>query len=50
MRRTADGQAWELLHPQCAGDRAEDLEEVQKMIDAGEAEIATDELRRLLNG
>ena len=50
VRRTADGQAWELLHPRCARYRAEDLEEVQKMIDAGEAEIATDELHWLLNG
>ena len=49
-RKTADGQAWELVHPRCARDRQEDVEEVRKMIDAGEIEIAIDELRWLLNG
>jgi tetratricopeptide (TPR) repeat protein len=50
VRRTADGGAWELVHPRCARDRAEDVEEVRKMIDAGETEIAVDELRWLLSG
>jgi hypothetical protein len=38
------------VHPRCARDRAEDLEEVQAMVDAGEFDIATDELRWLLSG
>ena len=42
--------AWELVHPRCARDREDDLEEVRKMIDAGEVEIATDECRWLLSG
>jgi tetratricopeptide (TPR) repeat protein len=39
-----------LVHPRCAQERLDDLEEVRQMIDAGEVEIATDELRWLLNG
>jgi len=46
----AGEDVWEFLHPRCALDRAEDLEEVRKMIEAEEAEIATDELRWLLGG
>jgi len=38
------------VHPRCAKDRAEDLEEVRKMIDAGEIDIAVDECRWLLSG
>jgi hypothetical protein len=41
---------WELVHPRCARERADDLEEVQKMVDAGEVDIAIDELRWLLSG
>jgi hypothetical protein len=36
------------VHPRCARDTAEDLEEVRLMIDAGELEVARDELRWLL--
>lgn len=36
--------------PPCAVERADDLEEVREMIEAGETEIATDELRYLLSG
>mgnify|MGYP003402440136 CR=1 FL=1 len=36
------------MHPRCARDTAEDLEEVRLMIDVGEHEIARDELRWLL--
>ena len=50
VRKVAGEDAWEFVNPRCAADRAEDLEEVRKMIDAGETEIATDELRWLLNG
>jgi hypothetical protein len=38
------------VHPRCARDRAEDLEEVQMMIEAGETDCALDELRWLLSG
>ncbi len=38
------------VHPRCVRDRAEDLEEVQLMIEAGEPDIALDELRWLLSG
>lgn len=48
VRRTADGRSWLLVHPRCVRDRAEDLEEVRAMIDAGELETAVDELRWLL--
>jgi hypothetical protein len=50
VRRSADGRAWELVLSRAARDRREDLEEVYKMIEAGETEIAIDELRWLLNG
>lgn len=50
VRRKSAEQAWELVHPRCALERAEDLEEVRLMLDAGETEIARDELRWLLNG
>lgn len=46
----AAGNAWVLRHPRCARDRAEDIEEVQMMIDAGELDVAQDELRWLLSG
>jgi hypothetical protein len=49
LRRAGD-DGWELVHPRCVGDRAEDLEEVQAMIAAGEIEIARDEIRWLLEG
>jgi hypothetical protein len=50
VRRTADGRGWVLVHPPCARQRAEDLEEVRAMIEGGEAGIAVDELRWLLGG
>jgi hypothetical protein len=49
VRQLEDG-AWEFVHPRCARDRAEDLEEVHKMVDAGELEVAMDECRWLLSG
>lgn len=50
MRRSTDGKSWVFVHPRCARDRAEDLEEVQMMIESGETDIALDELRWLLSG
>lgn len=50
VRRTTDGRGWLLVHPRCARDRAEDLDEVREMIEAGELDVATDELRWLVSG
>ncbi|TWT99332.1 hypothetical protein Pla108_02690 [Botrimarina colliarenosi] len=50
VRQLAGGSGWALVAPPCAAERAEDLEEVHAMIEAGELEIATDELRYLLSG
>ena len=50
VRRVPQKHAWELVHPRCAKDRAEDIEEVLNMIEGGELEIARDELRWLLEG
>ena len=50
VRQAAGEEAWELVHPRSAHDRNEDLQEVRKMIDAGEVEVARDELRWLLGG
>lgn len=47
--RRAGEDGWELVHPRCAKARAEDIEEVQKMIAAGETDVARDELRWLLD-
>jgi hypothetical protein len=43
------GSDWVLVHPRCARQRREDLEEVEQMIAGGEQEIARDELRWLLD-
>ncbi len=43
-------EGWELVEPRCARDRADDIEEVQTMIAAGEIEIARDEIHWLLQG
>jgi hypothetical protein len=50
VRRSTDGRSWVLVHPRCARDRAEDLDEVRAMIEAGEFDVAVDELRWLLSG
>lgn len=50
MRQVPTENVWEFLHPRCALDRAEDIEEVESMMEAGEVEIAKDELRWLLSG
>lgn len=39
-----------MVHPRSALERADDLEEVEKMLAAGESEIARDELLWLLSG
>jgi hypothetical protein len=50
VRRTADGRGWVFVHPRCARDRAEDIEEVRAIIEAGELDVAIDELRWLVGG
>lgn len=50
VRPARGSNGWELLHPRCALDRKEDMEEVYAMIDGGETDIAIDELRWLLDG
>jgi pentatricopeptide repeat protein len=50
VRRTTDGRAWVFVHPRCARDRAEDIAEVRAMVEAGELEVAVDELRWLVGG
>src|SRR5687768_16906645 len=50
VRQVPGREAWELVHPRCARVRAEDVEEVEAMLAAGEDEVARDELRWLLDG
>ncbi|MEZ6069021.1 MAG: hypothetical protein R3C10_01865 [Pirellulales bacterium] len=50
VRLLDDGASAELVHPRCAAQRREDLEEVEAMLSAGEFEVARDELRWLLDG
>lgn len=40
---------WEFVHPRCARRRREDLEEVEQMLDAGETDVAREELVWLLS-
>ncbi len=48
VQRAPDGNNWVISHPRTVRDCAEDLEEVHAMIEAGEADVAIDELRWLL--
>lgn len=50
IARSTDGRSWVFVHPRCVRERAEDLDEVRAMVDAGELEVAVDELRWLLSG
>ena len=50
MRRPPGEDAWELVLPRCARDRQEDVEEVRKMLEAGEVDVARDECLWLLQG
>jgi hypothetical protein len=50
LRRALQGTAWELVHPPCVQERADDLAEVHAMLTAGEIDIARDELLWLLEG
>lgn len=48
IRRVANTDQWELVHPRCVRQRADDLNEVRQMLAAGETDIARDELIWLL--
>ena len=48
VQRAPSGNSWVISHPRAVRDCAEDMEEVRQMIDAGEADVAIDELRWLL--
>jgi tetratricopeptide (TPR) repeat protein len=46
--RVRGTETWELVHPPCAAERREDLDEIRLMIDAGEFDVAREELLWLL--
>ena len=48
LRRSGADQAWTLVHPRCVRERFDDIDEVRRIIDAGEYDIAIDELRWLV--
>jgi len=48
VRRVPDTNEFELVYPACVRCREADLEEVHKMLEAGEVDVAEDELRWLL--
>jgi tetratricopeptide (TPR) repeat protein len=50
LRRDVGTGDHELVHPRCTRERDEDLQEVHQMVDAGEIDVAIDELRWLLTG
>ena len=50
LRQVSEDTVWEFLHPRCALERADDIQEVETILKAGENEIAMDELRWLLSG
>lgn len=50
LRRVGGQAAWELAHPACCTERADDLAEVHAMLAAGEVDVARDELIWLLEG
>jgi tetratricopeptide (TPR) repeat protein len=50
VRRVPGADTFELVHPPCVEERAEDIEEVYAMLAAGEIDVAVDELRWLLEG
>jgi hypothetical protein len=48
VERARGGQGWVLAHPRDVLECAEDIDEVREMIAAGESDVATDELRWLV--
>lgn len=49
VQRAKNGNDWVLVHPRAVREMAEDLDEVRAMIEAGETDVAIDELRWLLD-
>ncbi|MGO8752004.1 MAG: hypothetical protein ACLQNE_39180 [Thermoguttaceae bacterium] len=50
VRRVPGENIFELAYPSCVRARKEDMEEVRAVLDAGEIDVAVDELRWLLEG
>ena len=50
LRRLPGEDAFELVYPPCVHRREADMEEARAMLDAGEIDVAVDELRWLLEG
>jgi len=48
LERARSGNAWVFVHPRMVRECTEDLDEVQEMIEAGETQIAAEELHWLL--
>ena len=46
---TLAAPSWEFVHPRCARKRREDIEEVEAMLEAGEIDVAREELVWLLS-
>ncbi len=46
---TQAAPSWEFVHPRCARKRREDIEEVEAMLEAGEIDVAREELVWLLS-
>lgn len=49
IERQGESEAWRLVHPRCAQERQPDLDEVEQMLNAGETDLAIEELRWLLS-
>lgn len=49
LRRLDGDRGWELVLPPSAAEMSDDIEQVHEMLEHGELEIATDELRFLLS-
>lgn len=50
LKKAPGGDGFELVPPACAIERQDDLAEVHSMLEMGEADVAVDELRWLLEG
>lgn len=48
LQAVAGTSEFELVFPRCVQQRAADMEEIRKMLEAGEVDVAVDELRWLL--
>lgn len=49
QRDLPGGTLWEIVQPRCARKRRDDIDEVEAMVEAGETEVARDELVWLLS-